>query len=1171
VIAPLLFPRFNPFRLAHLQVDPNRPAFPPDAAGDEGLTGPRLHSTPAKPVSIPDHELLRCIGEGSYGQVWLAKNMMGRWRAVKIVFRRSFKDDRPFNRELSGIRRFEPISRSHEGFVDVLHAGINEDEGYFYYVMEVGDDRVTGQAINPDTYTANTLSAEISRRGRLPLSECLRLAMQLSHALAELHQHGLIHRDIKPSNIIFVDGVPKLADIGLVADMDETRSFVGTEGFIPPEGPGTPQADVYSLGKVLYEASTGKDRLDFPEIPPDWSLSPEYQGLLELNEVLLRACHHDPAKRYASAWDMHADLVLVLNGKSVKKLRLLEQRWKNAKRLAGITAIVVVLAAAALYQVYREWRTVDDARRRQVADHVSYGNRAVDSGDLLGALPYFAEALRLDQGRPADEPNQRLRFSTTLAQCPKPIQVWHAETVVDSGQFSPDGRHVLLSVYYGKVEIRNLYTGQLLAAPFGPKAGLRSAAFSPNGRFVITAGENATAIIWDIQNGSEPRNLPHTNKVLSARFSPDGSRILTGCLDGFAYLWDAATGQKLFALGPYVGGVTFAGFNRDGKLIAITSYGGETGLWDAATGQALPFHFRHNTWTFHASFSPDSQRLVVASPDHKARVWDLATGKRIFPDLLHDDLVRSAEFSPDGRLILTSGYDGTARLWRSDTLQPLASNAILRHGERVTHATFDPSGRLILTTCTDGSARVWDLSTSLLPPEPDCGFLSRDATRFATLTNGTFSVFDNLNPSGRVPQSPGDRGATTLHSSLSTLQPVENAQLSSDGSAVLTISTPDASTTPAQTNRLLQIWGISTAAQIGCDIRLTNFPNSRAVALAPGSTLVAAWAGKFAQLWKLTDGTPLSPRLPHKEAITYGVFNPRGDRLALASGQTVTVWQTNHPQAHPPLTPSPAFILPAQPVPVVCIDFSADGHYLVTCSADDLLTKSYARVWDAASGRPVSPPLHHGDGIRSAAFSPDARRIVTASEDFTARVWETATGKPVGLPLKHPHQVTAAGFSPDGKWLVTACKDGAARVWDPERNTPLTPPLRHLLRLIDVRFRPDGTHLLATDELNRLFRWELAIQTRPATELVELAEFLSGTQLAMTPGAANAETNSPSLLTTWKNLLKEFPRELAPSHNNAIRWHQWQLTQSQAENDAFASQFHLRHLGQLRPNSPATQ
>src|SRR5438105_4173436 len=254
----------------------------PDAAANAELSAPPAPAAPAMPnpgevpVSIPDHELLRRIGRGSYGEVWLARSLMGAYRAVKIVYRKSFDNHRPFVRELSGIRKFEPISRSHEGFVDVLHVGSSEAQACLYYVMELGDDQSPRQTVDPDRYSPKTLAKEISRRGKLPFDECLRLAIALSDALVALHKHGLVHRDIKPSNIIFVNGTPKLADIGLVADLREARSYVGTEGFIPPEGPGTPQADLFSLGKVLYEASTGKDRTDFPELPTQWSESPEY-------------------------------------------------------------------------------------------------------------------------------------------------------------------------------------------------------------------------------------------------------------------------------------------------------------------------------------------------------------------------------------------------------------------------------------------------------------------------------------------------------------------------------------------------------------------------------------------------------------------------------------------------------------------------------------------------------------------------------------------------------------------------------------------------------------------------------------------------------------------------------------------------------------------------------
>jgi serine/threonine protein kinase len=98
-------------------------------------------SPPAQPPQVPDHQLLRKIGGGSYGEVWLARNTLGTLRAVKIVYRHVFEDNRPFEREFRGIQRFEPISRTHEGLVDILQVGQGEED--FYYVMELADDQKT--------------------------------------------------------------------------------------------------------------------------------------------------------------------------------------------------------------------------------------------------------------------------------------------------------------------------------------------------------------------------------------------------------------------------------------------------------------------------------------------------------------------------------------------------------------------------------------------------------------------------------------------------------------------------------------------------------------------------------------------------------------------------------------------------------------------------------------------------------------------------------------------------------------------------------------------------------------------------------------------------------------------------------------------------------------------
>jgi len=271
-------------------------------------SGSSSSKTAAFPV-VPDHELIRLIGSGSSGQVWLAKNALGTYRAIKVVYEKTFRHRRPFEREFNGILKFEPLSRLHDGLVDVLHVGRNDAAGYFYCIMELADDVNTAQAVNPDEYQPRTLAHDLTRRKQVPVPECVRLGATIASALHFLHERGLIHRDIKPSNIIFVNGAPKLADIGLVAQISEARSYVGTEGFIPPEGPGTAQADLYSLGKVLYEISTGKDRNDYPELPPDLGNTRHDRDLIQFSKIVVKACRANSNQRFKTADAMLAALL----------------------------------------------------------------------------------------------------------------------------------------------------------------------------------------------------------------------------------------------------------------------------------------------------------------------------------------------------------------------------------------------------------------------------------------------------------------------------------------------------------------------------------------------------------------------------------------------------------------------------------------------------------------------------------------------------------------------------------------------------------------------------------------------------------------------------------------------------------------------------------------------
>jgi eukaryotic-like serine/threonine-protein kinase len=257
-------------------------------------TGP----TARPPPDIPAHKVLRKIGGGSYGEVWLARTVNDIYRAVKVVYRSSFSEERPYLREFDGVRQFEPISRKNKGLVEVLQVDRPEGADFFYYVMELADDAnsefglpeaqlcggeapsgggrnlasrsaavdLRRRSIDPDNYTPKTLKTVLRRADHLTHSKgdgephfglsgvrCLDVASELAAGLKFLHEQGLVHRHIKPSNIVFVNGSPKLADIGLVAAAGNELSVVGTEGYMAPEGPGGPQADIFALGKVIYD------------------------------------------------------------------------------------------------------------------------------------------------------------------------------------------------------------------------------------------------------------------------------------------------------------------------------------------------------------------------------------------------------------------------------------------------------------------------------------------------------------------------------------------------------------------------------------------------------------------------------------------------------------------------------------------------------------------------------------------------------------------------------------------------------------------------------------------------------------------------------------------------------------------------------------------------------
>jgi serine/threonine protein kinase/WD40 repeat protein len=732
---------------------------PPSSAGSSSDSKKVARTTP--PV-IPDHTLLQLIGRGSYGEVWRGRNVMGTDRAVKIVYRSTFDHDDPYEREFNGIRKFEPISRSHESQVNILHIGRNDAEKYFYYVMELAD------AAHPDgDYLPRTLQYEIETRERLPFDECLRITIALSNALNHLHKNELVHRDIKPSNIIFVNGIPKLADIGLVSDSEATITYVGAQGFMPPEGPGRPQGDIYSLGKVIYEICSGRDRLDFPALPENFGDWPDRENVLELLAISNKACEPDADKRYASAEELIADLVMLQAGKSVRRLRLLERSWKWAAVLVGLALLV----AAGAWIAQAESRSRERARQREVwireAQMLRQGDRQISWSS--NALQRLAEAAQvrlnddlrtqaaatlngLDAHAIKSFQNTSATFLTFDPQGRRllmdggeggHVKIWDSQTdqikifsTTNSGpvwfdhdrsplQFVSNGAGVFL--------IQNLENGETLrefhASGFGRDSETSALTVSEDGKLCGVAVLNRTnhavglVAIWEITNGKLVAEL--TEGCTALAFAADDSCFASGDEDGKVRVRALPDLKEVASFRQGHAAINCLALQRNPNqpndpaskdlwLLSAGDAGGAINIFQVAERKLKAICRGSQYDIYSTAFSPDGMTLA-SSGRGEVKLWDVATGRNLLTLPGYDFAVALA-FSPDGGQLAigTVGGFGQAHVGVIE-LEPGRGVSELRGlSSQVSKVEFSHDGRRLAALAHNWQVGIWNLESNRL-------------------------------------------------------------------------------------------------------------------------------------------------------------------------------------------------------------------------------------------------------------------------------------------------------------------------------------------------------------------------------------------------------------------------------------------------------------------------
>jgi WD40 repeat protein/tetratricopeptide (TPR) repeat protein len=848
-----------------------------------------------------------------------------------------------------------------------------------------------------------------------------------------------------------------------------------------------------------------------------------------------------------------------------------------ARTAAVATAVLVVVGGFAGFAVYQ--KGVSD--EHLVRMHVEAGMRRVNEGDLFGALPWFAEALRLDQGDRARAEMHRQRIAATLAQCPRLVHVWSHEKQTTCARFSPDGRRAVTGGRDKTAQVWDVDTGEPAAPPIKHGGQVISVSFSPDSRRVATASPNGSARVWDARTGAPISPfLKHGGPVNEVAFSPDGRRVVTASDDRSARVWDAASGRAVTPSIRHASAVTRAAFSPDGRrVLTLDAAGpppadvGEARVWDAATGKPVA---TVGVGVSHAEFSPDGRRVLTAGHDGSVRIFDAGTGRLAAPPIA-DRWLHRASFSPDGRRVVTASGFRTARVWDAATGEPVTPP--LPNSLGVEHASFSPDGGMLLTV-TSQASRVWNAATGepATPPLRGAMFpggtpvFHPDGRRILAVTDGTAQVWDlaaedpvvTMTHSGQANAlsfSPDGQRVVIASSNpcvwdAATGQPVTpplrhggrvtDARFSPDGRRVAT----------AGSDRSARVWNAATGQPVTPPLRHDGTVNS--VAFSPdGRRLVTSSDDGTARIWEVASDSPISAPLRHSGGVHYARFSPDGRRVVTAnSDQTALVWDaTTGRRVSPPLKHSAKIIHAA---------FSPDGRRVVTASWDNT-----ARVWDAASGLPVTPPLRPGGGGTYAEFSPDGQRLVTAAADG-ARVWDAATGEPLTPLLRHHGNTWQAVFSPDGKRILTASWDGTARVWDAETGQPITPPLDHEPRAQRAGFSPDGRRMvvggmgrtpLHRSDYTRI--WTLPNEDRPVADLLLLAQVLSGEAITRRFGSMPVERTAR--LSAWRALRARYPGRFATSPGQALAWHRRMADEFDRTGQWSAAIFHLDRLIAAEP------